>query len=454
MKCFHTLFVLMLAAGALYAGELTQAPAPLPPDARMKADILLIVAHPDDETAVGGWLARSVYDLHKKIAVVYLNRGEGGGNTHGLEQSRAMGAIREIEVRQAVSALGIDLIWFLNGTDTPGQDLFHSLTAWGHGANLEQVVRLVRLTRPEIILTWLPHYVAGENHGDHQAAGVLAVEAFDCAGDPTCFPAQVTPAREPGDINNFSEGLQPWQPKKILFFSDASHPIQAAGPSLDLRAISPSQGVPYYRLAAPLHRPHLTQGDVSAAVLQAEASGEWERFIAYIAGFRLIFGKAVIACRPDDDLFAGIQPGPVPYAPPPGYRPCHPGGRLELGGIFAFYRAFWPAHGIEAIGPLVPPEVTINAGGYLHIPLLLHNPGPDSVRIELTAKTPAGWQLVAGEARYTLAPGETRPVQTFFFAPQSISKEGERIEWQATINRQLAGSVALRVGLDEWTLPQ
>lgn len=78
-------------------------------------------------------------------------------------------------------------------------------------------------------------------------------------------------------------------------------------------------------------------------------------------------------------------------------------------------------------GPLVPPEVTINAGGYLHIPLLLHNPGPDSVRIELTAKTPAGWQLVAGEARYTLAPGETRPVQTFFFAPQSISKEGERI---------------------------
>ncbi|MEW6511962.1 MAG: hypothetical protein AB1428_13505, partial [Bacteroidota bacterium] len=32
--------------------------ATLPPDPRMKADILLIVAHPDDETAVGSYLAK------------------------------------------------------------------------------------------------------------------------------------------------------------------------------------------------------------------------------------------------------------------------------------------------------------------------------------------------------------------------------------------------------------
>jgi hypothetical protein len=33
----------------------------------------------------------------------------------------------------------------------------------------------------------MPGFFVGENHGDHQAAGVLATEAFDSAGDPTVF---------------------------------------------------------------------------------------------------------------------------------------------------------------------------------------------------------------------------------------------------------------------------
>jgi len=58
----------------------------------------------------------------------------------------------------------------------------NSLANWGHGESLEELVRIVRLTRPEVIITWLPGIFIGENHGDHQAAGVLATEAFDSAG--------------------------------------------------------------------------------------------------------------------------------------------------------------------------------------------------------------------------------------------------------------------------------
>ena len=99
-----------------------------------------------------------------------------------------MGAEREIEGRRAADEFGITNVWFLNGPDTPGQDVLRSLETWNHGTALDQTIRLVRLTRPEVIMTWLPDYVAGENHGDHQAAGVLATEAFDLAGDPTVFP--------------------------------------------------------------------------------------------------------------------------------------------------------------------------------------------------------------------------------------------------------------------------
>ena len=40
------------------------------PDERYKADILLVVAHPDDDTLVTSYLARAIFDQHKRVAVV------------------------------------------------------------------------------------------------------------------------------------------------------------------------------------------------------------------------------------------------------------------------------------------------------------------------------------------------------------------------------------------------
>src|SRR5258707_13620794 len=50
------------------------------PDERYKVDILVVVAHPDDEGAVTPYLARAIYDLHKSVAVVFGTRGGGGGD--------------------------------------------------------------------------------------------------------------------------------------------------------------------------------------------------------------------------------------------------------------------------------------------------------------------------------------------------------------------------------------
>src|SRR5262245_9606334 len=160
------------------ASRCQQAPVLFPPDERYKADILLIVAHPDDETAISSYLARAIFDQHKRVAVIYGTRGDAGGNSVGFEQAASLGAVREIEARRALASFGVMNVWFLGGPDTPGQDVLKSLETWRHGNALEQTVRLVRLTRPEVILTWLPCYVVGENHDDHQAAGVIATEAF------------------------------------------------------------------------------------------------------------------------------------------------------------------------------------------------------------------------------------------------------------------------------------
>ena len=78
---------LFVITGVLMA----QQPQPRP-DARFKADILVIVAHPDDEGMAISYLAKAVLDLHKRVAVVYGTRGDGGGNAIGMEQAASLGA--------------------------------------------------------------------------------------------------------------------------------------------------------------------------------------------------------------------------------------------------------------------------------------------------------------------------------------------------------------------------
>lgn len=431
-----------------------RAPALPPPDPRLKMDILLIVAHPDDETALGSYLAKAVIDDHKQVAVVYCNRGTGGGNTHGMEQNNAMGSIREIEARRATASLGIQNIWFLDGRDTPGQDVFASLENWRHGVVLEQVIRLVRLTRPEVILTWLPDYVQGENHGDHQASGVIATEAFDMAGDPLVFPAQVATPRERLDINNVAEGLPAWQPKKIYYFSDAAHPVGGDGPQFDIRSISPLRKVPYYQIAADLSVPHLTQGDVAEVALEAKKTGDYKKFIKQMEDFHLIFGKAVVKASPKGDVFEGIASTPAPFTPPRGYQPQkYQGVTMELGGVFSFYKDFWRAHNIEHLASLVKPEVGVAAGSYMLFPLILRNDTQDSVEVTLTPRMPQGWEAAAGEGRYLLAPGQIYPAQTILHAPLQQPAVAP-ITWVAESKGKQIGSCTMTVTLSEWTLPQ
>src|SRR5499427_8896495 len=229
------------------------------PDERYKVDILVVVAHPDDEGAVTPYLARAIYDLHKSVGVVFGTRGGSGGNDYRREHGPAMADVREIEARQACAKLGIEKVWFLGGKDTASQNVLNSLANWGHGQSLEELVRIVRLTRPEIIITWLPGIFIGENHGDHQAAGVLATEAFDLANDPTAFPAQVAGATKRLEV--YLENLTPWQPKKLYYFSDAEDQkqFQGTGPAYSIKEISPSQKKSYLRLALEAALPHRTQ---------------------------------------------------------------------------------------------------------------------------------------------------------------------------------------------------
>ncbi len=453
MKSSSPLLILWLLCSETLA-PFQQAPPLTPPDERYKADILLVVAHPDDETAISSYLARAIFDQHKKVAVIYGTRGDGGGNSVGDEQAASLGAVREIEARRALESFSVMNVWFLGAPDTPGQDVLRSLETWRHGNALEQVVRLVRLTRPEAIITWLPCYVAGENHDDHQAAGVIATEAFGMSGDPTIFPSQVAAPRQRLRINNYGEGLRAWQPKKLYYFSDADHTdfLEGKGPQYKPGEVSPTRKVPYYRLSADEWSFHQTQRGVGDVARSAIEKGD---FAALKELERFVLGKSLTNSSRTGDIFEGVTPGPIAYAPKSSYRPLRLEGiSLQLGGPWVFYREFWRAQNIEHLAELVTPEVGVAGGQALNVPLLIVNATDQARVIKLMTELPEGWTEQTRFTEFPVASNETYPVQLILTAPSGHANEWQKITWKIEAEGRTAGSVALRVHLRSGGLPQ
>ncbi|MCT1774502.1 PIG-L family deacetylase [Brachybacterium sp. p3-SID957] len=196
---------LTLASGVATLGNLTLSPAEKAlADGTVDLDLLYIGAHPDDEAwalaAFGQW--NEYHD--QQAGVITITRGEGGGNAVGLEEGPALGMIREAEERTAVGIAGIEHVFNLDAVD-----FYYTLSAplsrqvWGDRAVLSRIIRVIRATRPEVIVTMNPSAVEG-NHGNHQQAAMYAVEAYLLAGRDDVFP------------EHFEEGLRPFAPARIL----------------------------------------------------------------------------------------------------------------------------------------------------------------------------------------------------------------------------------------------
>lgn len=423
------------------------------PDPRFKADILLVVAHPDDESLVAAFLAREIYDHHKRVAVVYATRGNAGDNAVGPEQADALADVREIEGRTAVASLGIANVWFLSGQDTPGQNLLQSLGAWGHGQCLDQLVRLVRLTRPSVILTWLPDFVTGENHGDHQASGVLATEAFDQAGDPTAFPEQLAPARDGAYYPPHTGVLRPWQPEKLYFFDNRYDRLPSGwGPVYSSTEVSPSRHVSYGMIAAQELTFHQTQGGLQVeAMIKNGTLSSVQGPDSLLAPIQLTLGKSLVKSGVTDDVFAGIQPDGIEYqAPIAAPAPPARKARMEIGDPWAFYHLFWRAHGLDRLMNLVPLEISIPPGSVLKIPLVVEDPRDGGFDLKLAVQAPDGWQVNALHLVHIEAHSK-RYLLVEAVAPQGKISGGQNLVVTGDADGQTIGTVTMHVELGTGT---
>lgn len=246
--------------------------------------VLMVGAHPDDEDT--GLLTILTRGEGVETAYLSLSRGEGGQNLIGNELGRTLGVLRTEELL-AARALDGGRQFFARAYDFGfSKNAEETFRFWARDSLVKDAVRIIRRFRPQVVVSvWSG--TPRDGHGHHQAAGLIAREAFDVAGDSTRFPELL---RE--------EGLAPWQPAK--FYRSGRQDAAAPAHVLDGGVLDPAEGQTLSQIAMRSRSRHRSQ-DMG----QLETLGP--------ARVRVILeatAPGIVATS--DSLFAGIPAEPSP----------------------------------------------------------------------------------------------------------------------------------------------
>jgi len=160
------------------------------------AQVMVVTPHPDDaESAVAGSVARWTHEGRDVIYVVCTNGDKGSSDINMKPEQLAR--IREQEQLAAASVLGIREVIFLRHPDQTLEDTPEFR---------KEIVRLIRMYRPETVVTVDPYrrYIF---HRDHRITGQVTLDAvFPYARDSHSYP----------DL--LEQGLQPHRVREVLLW--------------------------------------------------------------------------------------------------------------------------------------------------------------------------------------------------------------------------------------------
>lgn len=219
---------------------------------KVNGAVLYIAAHPDDENT----RLLTYFSKEKLYRTAYLSLTNGGGgqNLIGDEQGAALGMIRSEELLAARRIDGAEQ-FFANADDFGySKSKEETLQKWDKNKLLEQIVRIIRSFKPNIIITrFPPDKRAG--HGHHAASALLAAEAFDLAADSNSF------------IHHFKEGLLPWHTTSLFWNTynfGSANTIAPNQMKIDVGGYNALLGKNYGEIAAESRSQHKSQGFGSA----------------------------------------------------------------------------------------------------------------------------------------------------------------------------------------------
>lgn len=258
----------------------------------MKRRILLLLAHPDDETfGPGGTIAKYASE-GTDVYLATATKGQAGmvGDPPVTDREH-LGEVRAAELLCAAGILGIRKVVFLGFMD--GQ-----LSLAPRALLVEKAVAQIRWIRPHVLIGFGPEGVS--RHPDHIVMSQVAAEAFDAAPDPSRFPDQLT------------DGITPWAPHKLYQFEIAQEILDAW--DVPLAGVPREKLTTFIDTSAYVDRKveafssHRTQRRDSERILSREGYREFARLETYVLAKTRIPGIVL----PETDLLAGIPDEEAP----------------------------------------------------------------------------------------------------------------------------------------------
>ena len=243
--------------------------------------VLMIGAHPDDEDS--SLLATLARGMGVETAYLSLTRGDGGQNIIGPEMGEGLGIIRTGEL-EAARVLDGGRQFFTRAFDYGfSRSAAEAFAHWPREEVLRDVVSVIRTFRPQVIISvWAG--TPRDGHGQHEASGILANEAFDAAADPGRFP------------NLGGNAAELWRADKLY------HSVRFRGPgsgeaplTIQTGTFDPLLGRSYHQLAMESRSKHRSQEMGAAQTLGDRTSG-----------LRLVQSR-VGGLDDDRGIFAGID---------------------------------------------------------------------------------------------------------------------------------------------------
>jgi LmbE family N-acetylglucosaminyl deacetylase len=150
--------------------------------------VLLVVAHPDDESECAAVVYRIAHELGGSVDQVVVTNGEAGAQYsapaqvyYGLSLSeetcgrKRLARLRRKEVLRAGKILGIRHNYFLNQKDTGFTfDPLEGFHTWNIQLVQQELFMLLKRERYDLVLVLLP---AADTHGHHQTVAQVTLEA-------------------------------------------------------------------------------------------------------------------------------------------------------------------------------------------------------------------------------------------------------------------------------------
>lgn len=278
--------------------------------------VLTVHAHPDDESSKGAGTVARYTDHGARGVLVCCTGGEEGDILNPAmdrdDIRENMPAVRKAELDRAATIIGYQQVHYLGYRDSGMPDSEanahpESFASASFNEAVERLVRLIRIERPQVIVTYSDDQ-QGYQHPDHLQVHDITLPAWEAAGDPEAFP-------DAGD---------PFTPLKLYYTTWSRARIEALHalygelglespytedwfkrPSQDHRITTRVDVQDWYHRRVDALLAHATQVDPESKFWfglphdKAAEAYPWDDYI--------LADSRVATDVPEDDLFAGLR---------------------------------------------------------------------------------------------------------------------------------------------------